>query len=116
MIARNQLVTEFRSQLKRPFSVESLDIFEKTFISEQENPIDLELSDFSEKLEEAKKKLSPRQRQFFELNKEQGLSVAEISSITSVSEQSVRNQLSQAAIRLREELKKYSDLYSLFFL
>jgi len=113
-IARNQIISEFRSQVNQPKFVSELESL--CSLSKLDPEEGLILEEFNQALEEAKKKLSPRQREFFELNKEQGIPVSEIASMISVSEQSVRNQLSHAMSRLREELQKHSYLLSIFFL
>ena len=55
-------------------------------------------------IENAKKRLPPRQRQIFVMNKEQGLPPKEIASRLGISEQVVRNQLSAAMKSIRERL------------
>ena len=61
-----------------------------------------------------KEKLTPRQREIFELNKEQNLSVAEIAEQLCIKEQVVRNQLSTALKIIRAELQQYSFILLLF--
>ena len=84
----------------------------------EETAIERKLSfeEFNHRLEIAKQKLTPRQRELFELNKEQGITITEIAAKALISEQSVRNQLSQALHVLRKELGKYALLFSLFFI
>lgn len=84
----------------------------------EETAIERKLSfeEFNHRLEIAKQKLTPRQRELFELNKEQGITITEIAAKAFISEQSVRNQLSQALHVLRKELGKYALLFSLFFI
>lgn len=62
--------------------------------------------ELSEKILWAKQKLSPRQREIFEMSKEANLSNQEIASRLHISEQSVRNQLSCALRVIKEELVK----------
>jgi RNA polymerase sigma-70 factor (ECF subfamily) len=62
---------------------------------------------FMKELEEAKDKLTPRQRQIFEMNKEGNISISEIATQFGITEQSVRNQLSAALKTLRKELGSY---------
>ena len=57
---------------------------------------------------------TPRQREIFELNKEQNLSVAEIAEQLCIKEQVVRNQLSTALKIIRAELQQYSFILLLF--
>lgn len=77
-------------------------------------PDGLDYDRFVEALERAKQHLSPRQREIFELNKEYGMSISEISGELSVTEQVVRNQLSTALKALRTELRQYYPLFLLF--
>lgn len=82
--------------------------------SADEIPDALDYDKFTEALGKAKNQLSPRQREIFELNKEYGMSISDISCKISVSEQVVRNQLSAALKILRVELRQYYPLLLLF--
>lgn len=115
-MAKNQLLNEFRRQASSPLFLEDVAINESG--EEDETYIERKLSfeEFNHRLELAKQKLSPRQRELFELNKEQGLSIAEIAAKTSITEQSIRNQISQALHVLRRELGGYAILFFLFFI
>ena len=75
---------------------------------------DLDFERFVEKLKQAKDKLTPRQRQIFEMNKEGNQTIAEIATLLSITEQSARNQLSAALKTIRKELGDYSFLLILF--
>lgn len=114
-IARNRLLNELREDLKNPVFSDYLDftLFDKGIDNEIENQIDFD--SFNQLLQETKQKLSPRQRQIFELNKEEGISIKEIADELSISEQVVRNQLSAAIKILRTAMKKYFVLFVLFF-
>jgi RNA polymerase sigma-70 factor (ECF subfamily) len=59
---------------------------------------------FSRQLEKAKTKLTARQKELFELNKEQGMPVAEIAQLLNITEQTIYNQLSSALKILRKEI------------
>lgn len=115
-MAKNQLLNEFRRQANGPLFLEEIAFRESG--EENEAAIERKLSfeEFNHRLEVAKQKLSPRQQELFELNKEQGLSIADIAARTSITEQSVRNQISQALRILRKELDNYAFLFSLFFI
>ncbi len=115
-MAKNQLLNEFRRQANGPLFLEDI-VFNESG-EEGETYIERKLSfeEFNHRLELAKQKLSPRQRELFELNKEQGLSIGEIAAKMSVTEQSIRNQISQALHVLRKELGSYAILFSLFFI
>ena len=70
--------------------------------------------DFIDKLAIAKQKLTPAQRNIFEMSREEGMSNAEIAALSDISEQTVKNHLSAALKILREELRKYNYLFALF--
>ena len=70
--------------------------------------------DFIDKLALAKQKLTPAQRNIFEMSREEGMSNAEIAALSDISEQTVKNHLSAALKSLREELRKYNYLFVLF--
>ncbi|MBQ3827091.1 MAG: HTH domain-containing protein, partial [Prevotella sp.] len=61
------------------------------------------------------KKLTPRQRELFELSKEQDLSNAEIEERLGISNQAVRNRIAAAVKIIREEMKDYLPLLLLYF-
>ena len=84
----------------------------RTSGDEAEKQIDFD--QFCKELKQAKEKLTPRQREIFELNKEQNLSVAEIAEQLCIKEQVVRNQLSTALKIIRAELQQYSFILLLF--
>ncbi|WP_303227724.1 RNA polymerase sigma factor, partial [Parabacteroides goldsteinii] len=88
--------------------------FKKELISTDDVEAKYDFDLFLKELEVAKQKLTPRQREIFVLNKEYNLSVTEIASRLSITEQVVRNQLSAALKVLRNELSNYSYLFILF--
>ena len=61
---------------------------------------------FLQYLQKAKTALSARQRQIFEMNREQHMPAEQIALELGISEQSVRNQLSAALKILRENFQK----------
>jgi RNA polymerase sigma-70 factor (ECF subfamily) len=76
--------------------------------------IDFDL--FVARLEIAKSKLTPRQREIFELSKEQNLSVSEVAERLSIGEQPIYNQLSVALQLLRKEIGSvFLLMFALFF-
>lgn len=115
-IARNQLLNEFRNQVKRPIPTDDAELASHEDMSENVVERKLSLEEFYRCLGVAKTKLTARQRELFELNKEQGLSVSEIVAMTSITEQSVRNQLSLAIRVLRKELGDYYLLLVIIYL
>lgn len=104
---------ELRRQLNHPQMEDYLD-FKKELISTDNVEAKYDFDLFLKELEVAKQKLTPRQREIFVLNKEYNLSVTEIASRLSITEQVVRNQLSAALKVLRNELSNYSYLFILF--
>lgn len=113
-IAYHFLLKELRRQIHNPSMDEYVEYRDKLASSANEIPDGLDYDRFVKALEKAKQHLSPRQREIFELNKEYGMSVAEISGKLSVTEQVVRNQLSAALKILRTELRQYYPLLLLF--
>ncbi|MDR1201482.1 MAG: sigma-70 family RNA polymerase sigma factor [Tannerellaceae bacterium] len=109
-IASNLLLNELRNHINRMKPINDPEILEyNAYNSTTYNNIEeqFSLTELIKSLEQAKQKLTPRQRELFELNKEIGLSITEIAEKTELAEQSVRNQLSQAIQRLRKEMKDY---------
>lgn len=80
-----------------------------------ESRISYDYDAYRKGLDAAKAKLSPRQKQIFCLNREEGLSVREISGQLGISEQVVRNQLSAALKKIRDYLLKYMPLLIVVF-
>ncbi|MBK5720279.1 sigma-70 family RNA polymerase sigma factor [Dysgonomonas sp. Marseille-P4677] len=115
-IAKNHMLNEFRKQLNNPAFLDyvQLSMEEESTETMVEQKIDFD--EFNRLLQRSKMKLSSRQAQIFELNKEQGYSVREIAQMLNISEQVVRNQLSLALQILRPEMKKYSLLFILLFI
>lgn len=107
-IARNLMLNSFRKQMN---SI----AFENYICSEEyqentDNNVENEMyfDDFYRNLEKVKNELPDRQKQIFELSREQGMSIAEIAGDLNISEQTVKNQLTLALKTLREKLSEYS--------
>lgn len=108
------ILKELRRQVNHPQMEEFLDFKNSLVISADSIEMRYDFNMFLEELEKAKQKLSPRQCEIFVLNKERGMSVAEISVKLSIVEQVVRNQLSRSLKILRKELTNYSPLLFIF--
>ena len=113
-IARNLILNSFRKQMN---SI----AFENYICSEEyqknaDNNVEKEIyfDEFYKNLEKAKYELPERQRQIFELSREQGLSITQIADYLNLSEQTVKNQLSSALKTLRQKLSKYSTFLWIF--
>lgn len=115
-IARNRLLNELRKRINNSDFCEYLDYSDKISLSENTTEQSLDFDDFCRELARAKTKLTPRQAEIFDLQKEQGLSVKETAEKIGISEQGVRNQLSAALKILRNEMKDFSALFIFLFL
>lgn len=103
-IARNAAIDRFRRNAANPLFEDCIRQAENIRAEDPgaESIVDCGL--FFSKVDEAKEMLSPRQREIFEMNKEKGLSPAEVAAALGISEQTVYNQLSSALRRIREHL------------
>lgn len=107
-ISYHLLLKELRRQLQNPLVEEYITYTSQLQLSEKSTTGAIEFDQFKKALEHAKSKLSPRQREIFEMNKEQSLSVTEIAAKLSITEQVVRNQLSASLKTIRIELAEFS--------
>lgn len=114
-ISYRLIIKELRRQINNPLMDSLLEYQSDWVTSENETGKLVELEQFREALIQAKKKLTPRLRLIFEMNKEQNISVADIARKLGITEQAVRNQLSAAVKVVRGELQHYSYLVLLFF-
>ena len=114
-IARNNLLDQVKKQWNNPLFEDYLNhcTEEKLLVNEQNGSFDFEA--FRRLLDQSKKKLSPRQAEVFELNKEQDYTVSEIASKLNISEQVVYNYLSQAKTILQKEMKPFQAMFLLLF-
>lgn len=114
-ISKNKIIDEFRRQISSPVYEDYMEYSDNFDFSAEENVENkLDLDDFIRQLEKAKEKLTPRQREIFELSKEQGLSSSDIAEKLEISEQTIYNILSSAMKILRKEIK-YSGFFFLIF-
>lgn len=104
---RNALVKELRRQMRNP---NVRDWVELSAAVSVESRISYDYDAYLKGVNAAKARLSPRQRQIFRLNREEGLSAREISGQLGISEQVVRNQLTAAMKKIRDYLLKYIPL------
>ncbi|MDR2969137.1 MAG: sigma-70 family RNA polymerase sigma factor [Tannerellaceae bacterium] len=113
-IAQNMVVDEMRKQFSDSVFENYLDHLtnEKLTVSIQDT-FDFDL--FRKALSDAKKLLSPRQLQVFELCRETGIPPNEVAAKLHLSKQTVYNYLNQALCILRKEMSSFVILFSLFF-
>ncbi|MCM1177362.1 MAG: sigma-70 family RNA polymerase sigma factor [Clostridium sp.] len=100
-ISRNQLIRELRRQMKNPLLRDYVGLAGSLGA---EARIMYDYDTFVSGIEEAKQTLSPRQREIYIKNKEDGLPVKDIAAELGIGEQVVRNQLSAALSKIRRYL------------
>lgn len=113
-IAKNHVIDVFRQQINRPDFEDYIRFCEDEHLLDNTSVEKIYYDDFIDKLAIAKQKLTPAQRNIFEMSREEGMSNAEIAALSDISEQTVKNHLSAALKILREELRKYNYLFALF--
>lgn len=112
-IARNLIVDSFRNQMKSVAFEEYIASDAYQDYAEDTVSKDIDFDDFQQQLNQAKQKLTEKQRQIFELSREKGLSIATIAGQLDISEKTVKNQLTAIMKILRTELSHY--YFFLFF-
>ncbi|WP_455674266.1 RNA polymerase sigma factor [Phocaeicola sp.] len=114
-ISYHMVLKEFRRTLNHSSMEDYLEYCNTLSLSEASVEQGMDFDTFLIELNRAKTKLTPRQCQIFEMNKEYNYSVSEIAERLSLTEQSVRNQLSTALKIVRSELGDYAFLLLLFY-
>lgn len=104
IIAKHYLINAYRANVNSPAYEEYVACRAEPAPGAYSCP--LEYEDFLRKLRAALRKLPPAQRKIIELSRLKGLSNKEVAEEAGVSEQTVKNQLSQGLKSLREELDK----------
>ncbi len=98
-ICRNSMIKELKRQFKTPLL---RDYFEIILMLSTDAKISYDYDAFKEMIENAKQGLPPRQRQIFQMSREEGTSVKDIAAQLNIKEQVVRNQLSAAARKVKD--------------
>ena len=106
-ISYHQLLKELRRRLRNPLIKEYFD-FIMHLQSPEHGGWQYDYDAFQSLLAKAKEVLTPRQREIFEMNREDGVEVQEIARRLSIQEQVFRNQLSIATKKIKEYLN-YPD-------
>jgi len=119
---RNEIITSEDGQLSRylhtaiKYRVISYYAYSATVIHNGDlfdnliNPVqpnELEAKEFSEFLEEEIKRLPARMQQIFRLSREEDLSISDIAHRLNLSEQTIKNQLSEALKRIRASVQEH---------
>ncbi|MDL2255694.1 sigma-70 family RNA polymerase sigma factor, partial [Parabacteroides sp. OttesenSCG-928-K15] len=114
-IARNLIIDSFRRQMKSVAFEEY--ISSEAYQNHAENTVerDIDFDEFKRLFEEAKHKLTDRQRQIFELSRESGLPLITIAQQLDLSEKTIKNQLTLIMQTLRKELAHYYSFLFFFF-
>lgn len=114
-MSHHKMIDMFRAQINK---VEFEDYIEYSEYSDfEDNAIEKKLfyDDFMKALKICKNLLPHRQLEIFEMSRENGKTIEEIAVGLSISEQTVKNQLTSALKILRTELPKYNLLYLILF-
>lgn len=115
-IANRRMIDMFRKQINK--TEMELYIAYREGSSEENNPeIESKLlfDDFIKTLRLCKRLLTSRQLEIYELSREKGKSISEISNMINLSEQTIKNQLTIALKKIKEELLKANVLYLIIF-
>jgi RNA polymerase sigma-70 factor (ECF subfamily) len=102
-ISYRQMLKEIKRQVKNP-QMRGFVEFSDGLETEDKYFYDYDV--YVKALEIAKKSLTPRQREIWQLSREKEMSTEEIAKYLSIQEQVVRNQLSSALKKIREQLVK----------
>lgn len=114
-VGKNRMIDEFRKRLNSPLMEEYIGHVTDPSLSHDPMQEKEDLDAFAERLNRAKKSLSARQTEIFELCKEQGYSPSEVAKLLGLSEQTVYNHLHSAMRLLQQELGVFAGLFALFF-
>ena len=115
-IANNRLIDLFRKQINK--TEMELYIGYREEAGQEENTeaeTKLLYDDFVKTLKLCKKLLTGRQLEIYELSREKGKTIEEISEALNLSEQTVKNQLTTALKKIKGGLLKTNILYLLLF-
>lgn len=115
-IANHQLIDLFRKQINK--TEMELYIGYREEAGQEENTeaeTKLLYDDFVKTLKLCKKLLTGRQLEIYELSREKGKTIEEISETLNLSEQTIKNQLTTALKKIRGGLLKTNILYLLLF-
>lgn len=113
-ISYHMILREFRNQLSQT-PMEDYVVFANDIThSESLDIYKMDFDFFLSELEKAKSFLSLRQREIFEMNKEENLSIKEIAEKLEINEQTVRNQLSISLKIIKSKLAGFPILVFLY--
>lgn len=113
-MTKNYLINAFRSKVNQPVYEEYINYKDKLSVNDTED--NLLYEEFHKKFVEAMKSLPVTQQKVITLSKIKQLSNKEIAQQLSLSEQTVKNQLSVGLKALKEKLGIVYFIYMLFFI
>jgi RNA polymerase sigma-70 factor (family 1) len=115
-IANHRLIDQFRKQINKT-EMELYIGYSEELSSQTTEEADAKLlyDDFVKTLKICKKLLTGRQLEIFELSREKRKTISEISESLSLSEQTVKNQLTTALKKIKSGLLKTNIVYLLIF-
>lgn len=115
-IAHHRLIDLFRKQINKT-EMELYIGYKEEAGHDEEIEVETKLlyDDFVKTLKLCKKLLTGRQLEIYELSREKGKSIEEISEALSLSEQTVKNQLTTALKKIKSGLLKTNMLYLILF-
>jgi RNA polymerase sigma-70 factor (ECF subfamily) len=87
--------------------IRSMDLFDVPEASAADNP--LETKEFSEFIESEIQRLPERMQQIFRMSREEDISITDIARQLNISEQTVKNQLTEALRRLRQSIRSQDN-------
>lgn len=104
IMAKNMLINAYRIRVNQPSYEDYLNYVDKLTTEDTRNRVDY--SDFLKSFHKVLRTLPPTQRKAIMLSRIQQLSIKEIAEHLSLSEQTIKNQLSLGLKKLRTELDK----------
>jgi len=115
-IANHRLIDMFRKQINK-VEMELFIGYKEEANPEERTEVEakLQYDDFVTTLKLCKKLLTGRQLEIYELSREEGKTIEEISVTLNLSEQTVKNQLTTALKKIRGGLLKTNILYIILF-
>lgn len=114
IMTKNYLINAFRSKVNQPVYEEYINYKDKLAVNDTED--NLLYEEFHKKFVEAMKSLPVTQQKVITLSKIKQLSNKEIAQQLSLSEQTVKNQLSVGLKALKQKLGIVYFIYMLFFI
>jgi RNA polymerase sigma factor (sigma-70 family) len=115
-IANHKIIDLFRKQINKT-EMELYLGYKEEAGQDENNEVESKLlyDDFVKTLKLCKKLLTGRQLEIYELSREKGKSIEEISDVLSLSEQTVKNQLTTALKKIKSALLKTNIMYLILF-